>query len=325
MQSLEKLCKIYRLIEEANLVSNFEWADLGSFGSADAYLIPLTSLAGKCLCIEGRDDKKDASSAYMSNPDIGTNILPVRTFISGNNEKRFFFESPEGGGSTFYPCQDIFSRWSEDITATTLKRSVIECRSLAEVVEDNLSKCIFLKADLEGAEIECIESIINKNDIENPMLLEVEINVGERGPSESMADGLRKYETMGYRLIDMRKTYFYPKSDNKLVEEISKEPIFAPYFQGCIHQFDLLLINIDMLNNLNSMNEEDILKVCLVLYLYRQFHLTGFILGKLNTDRSKILLDIYGPKIYRVLKEAAINNQSSLWGYDPLFNWLKST
>ncbi|KZR70727.1 hypothetical protein PMIT1318_01867 [Prochlorococcus marinus str. MIT 1318] len=325
MKSVEKLCKIYSAINHANLIGTFEWADLGSFGAADSYLIPLTSLDGGCLCIEGRNDTKDASNAYMANKEISANIIPIKTFISGNNEKRFFFESPEGGGSTFYPCQDILSRWSEDVKPTNLKRSVIDCKCLAEVVRDNLSSCIFLKADLEGAEIECIESIVNNNGIENPLLLEVEINVGERGPSESMADGLRKYEAMGYRLLDMRKTYFYPSSESKLIEEIKKEHVFAPYFQGCIHQFDFLLIRVEMLNNLNYMNEEDVLKACLILYLYRQFHLTAFILERLNSDKSKVLLDLYGPKIYSVFKEAAFNNQSSLWGYDPLFNWLKST
>ena len=32
--------------------------DLGSFGSADAYLIILTSLNGRCLCVEGEITQK---------------------------------------------------------------------------------------------------------------------------------------------------------------------------------------------------------------------------------------------------------------------------
>ena len=325
MESISKLCKIYRLIADACLVDKFEWADLGSFGTADAYLIPLTSLRGNCLCVEGRHDSKDASNAYMSNPVISTNILPIKTFISGSNEKRFFFESPEGGGSSFYPCQDIFARWSEDIAAKTLKRSIVECKSLAEVIEQNHLDCIFIKADLEGAEIECIESVISNDRIQNPLLLEVEINVGERGPSESMGDGLHKYEEMGYRLVDMRKTYFYPQSKSPLTQQISKEVIYAPYFQGCIHQFDLLLIRKDILMSLDIHEEDNIIKCCLVLFLYRQFHLASFILEKLNTEKSKVLLLDYAPSIYNIFKEAAHENHAALWGYNPLFNWLKST
>ena len=66
----------------------FNWADLGSFGSADAYLLPLTSIQGRCLCIEGRRFKRP-SNAYKNNPFINANIEAVKTFISGQKEKIF--------------------------------------------------------------------------------------------------------------------------------------------------------------------------------------------------------------------------------------------
>ena len=124
---MERIAQIYAEVSKEFQKEEFHWADLGSFGSADAYLLPLTSLNGRCLCVEGRDDSKDASEAYKVNPFIRSSIETVNTFISGKKERRFFYETPEGGGSSFYPSQDLISQSLEGIENRSLKRHIVQC------------------------------------------------------------------------------------------------------------------------------------------------------------------------------------------------------
>ena len=85
---------------------------------------------------------------------------------------------------------------------------MVSCEALETVLDEKGIDCTL--ADLEGAEFESLKSIIDITNKQRP-LLEVEINVGERGPFKSIGDGLEQYENRGYRLLDMRKTYFYPR------------------------------------------------------------------------------------------------------------------
>ena len=320
-----ELCEIFNQINKSNIIDTINWADLGSFGSADSYLLPLTSLEGNTVCVEGRENCSDSSSIYSQNPYICSSIIKLNSFISGKTERRFFFESREGGGSSFYPSQDIFSRFAEDKTPSPLTRSTVQTSSLNDLLEPISSDFVFIKADLEGAEIESISSLLSSETFLKPSVLEVELNVGERGPSMSFAHGLSHYESLGYRLIDLRKTYFYPKLSQKLDDSISADPIYSPYFQGCLHQADLLLVDTQILSSVHSVPEARLLSTCLILALYRQFNLASFLLDQLDTTLSQQLNQSILPAILNVYRKAAQDSPSSLWGYNPLFNWLKST
>ena len=186
---MHEIARIYSEISNTFVEEEFNWADLGSFGSADAYLLPLTSIQGRCLCIEGREDSKDASNAYKNNPFINANIEAIKTFISGQKEKRFFYESTEGGGSSFYPSQDLISQTLEESNNKVLRRKIVECEALDNILTEKNMSCLFIKADLEGAEYESLKTIIDITSSKRPLVLEVEINVGERGPlNQSVMD-----------------------------------------------------------------------------------------------------------------------------------------
>ena len=322
---MHEIARIYSEVSNNFVEEEFDWADLGSFGSADAYLLPLTSIQGRCLCIEGREDSKDASNAYKNNPFINANIEAVKTFISGQKEKRFFYESSEGGGSSFYPSQDLISQTLEETNDKVLSRKIVECEALENILTEKNMSCLFIKADLEGAEYESLKTIIDVTSSKRPLVLEVEINVGERGPFESIGHGLAKYEKMGYRLLDMRKTYFYPKGDIFREDTVNNDPIFAPHFQGCLHQADLLLIDIKCLNEPNKLTRHQKICLSLILMLYRQFHLTAKLLEHCEEPWADIISNEIVPKVLGEFRKIAISNQSALWGYHPLFNWLKST
>ena len=322
---MQEISRIYSEISTKYLEDEFHWADLGSFGAADAYLLPLTSIKGKCLCIEGRQDSKDASNAYRNNPYIKAEIEAVQTFISNKSEQRFFYESREGGGSSFYPSQDLISQVLEGSKDKILNRKIVDCESLKGVLERKNLECIFIKADLEGAEFESLESVIDIENQNRPLVLEVEINIGERGPFKSMGDGLAKYERVGYRLIDMRKTYFYPKGNIFTEDTINNDPIYAPHYQGCLHQADLLLINTECLYDPKSISKNKLIGLALVLLLYRQFHLVDKLLEMRNEVWSQQFASEIIPVVFNEFRNIAVSNKSALWGYHPLFNWLKST
>lgn len=322
---MEEINRIYSEVSSKFLEEDFDWADLGSFGSADAYLLPLTSLKGRCLCIEGREDSKDASNAYKNNPFVNSKIESIKTFISEKRGKKYFFESSEGGGSSFYPSQDLISQVLEEHNNKLLTRRIVDCESLESILKKKNLNCLFIKADLEGAEYESLKSIIDITSLIRPLVLEVEINVGERGPFKSIGDGLAKYEKHGYRLLDMRKTYFYPKGELFSKDTINNDPIFAPHFQGCLHQADLLLINTVCLNEPKKISDHHLLGLVLILMLYRQFHLAAKLLEQRDEQWSRAMISQVIPTILDEFRKIAINSQSALWGYHPLFNWLKST
>lgn len=322
---MKEISRIYAEISNRYLTEEFYWADLGSFGTADEYLLPLTSLKGKCVCIEGRSDSRDASNAYKNNPYVNATIESVKTFISGENTQRFFYESSEGGGSTFYPSQDIVSQQLEGNKDKPLKRKIVSCEALENILSDKAINCSFIKADLEGAEYESLKSIIDITNQHRPSLLEVEINVGERGPFKSIGDGLAMYEKKGYRLLDMRKTYFYPKGKIFQEDRINNDPIFAPYFQGCLHQADLLLIDTYCLKEPIRLTKHKLLSLVITLMLYRQFHLAAKLLELREEVWADEILNMVMPKVINEFKKISLENQASLWGYHPLFNWLKST
>lgn len=322
---MEEIARIYSEISSKYLEEDFDWADLGSFGSADAYLLPLTSLKGRCLCIEGREDPKDASNAYRSNRFIKSKIESVKTFISDKRGKKYFFESPEGGGSSFYPTQDLISQVLEENNSKALIRKIVDCESLEFILDNKNLNCLFIKADLEGAEYESLRSIIDITSTKRPLILEVEINVGERGPFTSIGDGLAKYEKHGYRLIDMRKTYSYPKGKMFREDTINNDPIFAPHFQGCLNQADLLLINTVALYEPRKISKHQLLGLVLVLMIYRQFHLATKLLELRDEQWSREMISEEIPEVLGEFRKIAIGCQSALWGYHPLFNWLKAT
>ena len=322
---MQELMRIYSEVSYKYLDEDFDWADLGSFGSADAYLWPLSSLRGRCLCIEGREDSKDASNMYKNNPYINSRVESVNCFVSGQKEQRYFFESAEGGGSTFYPNQDLISQVLEGSSDKLLNRKLVNCESLEYILSSKELNCVYVKADLEGAEFESLKSIIDGPKIQKPLILEVEINIGERGPFRSIGDGLREYEIMGYRLVDMRKTYFYPKGDLLGKDTINDDPIFAPHFQGCLYQADLLLIDTECLSMTYKLSKHNLLSLCLILMLYRQFHLAAKLLETRNEVWAKEMTSEVLPRVINEFRKIAINNESALWGYHPLFNWLKST
>ena len=322
---MQEISRIYSEISNRYLTEEFFWADLGSFGAADAYLLPLTSLKGKCVCVEGRNDSTDASNTYKNNPYINAKIESIKTFISGEKTQRFFYESSEGGGSTFYPSQDIVSQHLEGRKDKPLIRKLVSCEALSTVLDQKDINCTFIKADLEGAEFESLKSIIEKTNGQRPLVLEVEINVGERGPFKSIGDGLAQYEDQGYRLLDLRKTYFYPKGHVFSEDTINKDPIFAPYFQGCLHQADLLLIDTNSLKEPESLSNNKLLSLVLILMLYRQFHLTARLLEMREEKWAYEVLNEIMPRIINEFKKISMENTASIWGYHPLFNWLKST
>ena len=287
---MQDLMKIYAEVSDRYLDEDFDWADLGSFGSADAYLWPLSSLRGRCLCIEGRKDSKDASNMYKNNPYINSKVESVNTFISGQKEQRYFFESSEGGGSTFYPNQDLVSQVLEGEKDKPLTRKIVDCESLEYIMNDKKLNCVYIKADLEGAEYESLKSILDSSKAERPLILEVDINIGERGPFKSIGNGLDIYEDMGYRLLDMRKTYFYPKGNLLDKDTVANDPIFAPHFQGCLHQADLLLVNNECLSMTYKLSKHRLLSLSLILMVYRQFHLAAKLLETRDEIWSKEMI-----------------------------------
>ena len=59
--------------------------------------------------------------------------------------------------------------------------------------------------------------------------------------------------------------------------------------------------------------------------VYRQFHLAAKLLETRDEIWSKEMISGILPKVMNEFRKIAIDNQSALWGYHPLFNWLKST
>ena len=47
-------------------------------------------------------------------------------------------------------------------------------------MNDKKLNCVYIKADLEGAEYESLKSILDSSKAERPLILEVEINIGKR-------------------------------------------------------------------------------------------------------------------------------------------------
>ena len=63
---MQVLLDAYELYGQSIHDFSFDWIDLGSFGSPDAYHLPLICLPGNVMCIEGRSDGDDAYSVYSS-------------------------------------------------------------------------------------------------------------------------------------------------------------------------------------------------------------------------------------------------------------------
>lgn len=331
-EQLSRLIEIYKEVNETGLISPLDWVDFGSSGYPDSYILPLSQLRGRCLCVEGRSGKDSSTTFRLMNGECKT--VMAECFVTGTSEYRLFHESEEGGGSTFYPASDIFYALLQESKAHQISQYIVNTYAANELLKQNGIEPLYVKLDIEGAEQEVLESIFEDTEIENPYVVECEINIGSRGIASNgriasnAGEVICKMSEQGYRLIDIRKTYLLPDSKDML-EQVSKEPVFSPAYQGILQQFDGLFLKEQIVTQCKMCKPYRIAQTCLILCLYRQFHLAMNI-----TEKSKELIgeEVYSllklkviPSVYSEFKKCSDINMASIWGYHPLFNWLKST
>ena len=99
---MQFLLDAYELYGQSIQDLSFDWIDLGSFGSPDAYHLPLICLPGNVMCIEGRSDGDDAYSVYSSITQKRSQVHQLQAYVGASDGPRFFYETPEGGGSSFF-------------------------------------------------------------------------------------------------------------------------------------------------------------------------------------------------------------------------------
>lgn len=308
----------------AHSKSEFDWIDIGAAESMDAYLLPLLGLKGKCLTV-------DASSE--NNPQFEydwkqTTLLELGNLVSNREGYRFFFI--DGTGSTLYPNQDT-------IGEMMLKRerkfscSVRSTIKLSDVLQKKDIQPSHIKIDIEGGEVDVLKDIFKaakKGRCEVPMTIEMEINVGERGPMKNCGHVINWMDKNSFRMIDMRKTYMYPRSDIAQVvdEDLQRKQVYHPSHQGCLHQFDGLFVHKSLIDK-PTLSLDKLLKAIITLTCYRQFHLCYYLIENncnINGEK-KISISKAVKRIHELVTLLADSNTSSIFGYHPYFNWLKST
>jgi len=325
-KELMKLIEIYKEVNETDLIEPMDWVDFGSSGNPDAYILPLSQLRGRCLCVEGRECGESSEAFKRQNGSC--EILKLDCFVAGETGHKFFYETSEGGGSSLYPPSDIFSEILQQRNKNTTLQYLVKTQAAGDLLQQCNIKPVYIKIDIEGAEYEVLESIFKHTNIENPYIVECEINIGSRGTACNGGEILSRMDKHGYRLIDLRKTYLLPDNEN-MDKLICDEKIYSAGFQGILHQFDGLFIKEKLVTDTSSCKPARIMQSCLVLCLYRQFHLAMNILerGKAGIDvvTYELLAQRVIPSIYNEFRRASNSSISSFWGYHPLFNWLKST
>ena len=180
---------------------------------------------------------------------------------------------------------------------------------------------VFIKLDVEGAELECLEEYLDNSCNPHPLVIEVEINVGQRGSNDGCGSVLTRLDQRGYRLLDLRKTYDYALVDGQFGDLLVSEELHCPAFQGMLHQFDGLFIDKSIFENSCSSTNLELLVP--LLASYRQFGLAARLIQTTDSNHKDTMFSFL-ESVFKFYRDTSRINSSAAFGFHPLFNWLKS-
>ena len=303
---------------------SFDWFDLGASGSQDIYFMPFYLNSGAYLSVDGRNTSLPQSLLYLNK--IGfkttTNLFSLNSFISDKEGWVYLYETNEGTGSTLFPSRDIDTSALKTSETVSFKRHPVKSISLSNFLLNNNISPFFGKLDLEGSEHLVLSDLFSHNLA--PLILEIEINVGNLSEDIQGMDTHLLLSNHGYRLIDLRRTYDFPEISEKssLSHLLSKAPPTSVAFQGILHQFDGLYIHTSLFD---SQDVELLLNAIYCLCMYRQFHLaTRFVEHGISDLSLRGLCLTFLERSFSQFTATMNSNPLAYHGFHGWFNWVKS-
>lgn len=298
--------------------------DLGSGGSQDITLQLIQQMRGLCLAVDaGTDNPQHAHVPNMT-------VSPVKSFITQKGGTRRFFTFPNSLTNTFDPKVDdlLLSLRNFDDKQFDASYSFVPTIGIEDLCLQNNCRPDFLKADIEGLELPLIQELSESGLA--PLMIEAEINLGEKSYTNNAGHFIDELDSLGYRLIDMRTTYKHPKNLNlNLPLEDKPAEVYLPYDSGLLFLIDGLFIQKSIIDRSIPISLHHLPTIGF-LCAYRKFTTALYLLDKAH--KSTLISDqVYDQLVQLVLQIRA--GFTSLFSEDPIrsalglnppFSWCKN-
>lgn len=298
--------------------------DLGSGGSQDFTLQLIQQMRGLCLAVDA--STKNPQHAFAPNMTVS----PVMSYVTQKGGTHRFFSFPNSLTNTFDPKVDdlLLSLRNIDDRQFDASYSFVPTIGIEDLCRSNNCRPDFLKADVEGLELPLVQELVETGLA--PLMIEAEINLGEKSYTNNAGHFIDELDSLGYRLIDMRTTYKHPKNSNlNLPADDKPADVYLPFDSGLLFLMDGLFIQKSIIDRSIPICLQH-LPVVGFLCAYRKFTTAFYLLDKARHS-TLISEQVYGQLvqlIYQIRADFTTFFSSdplrSALGLNPPFSWCKN-